>query len=149
MFGSFHLSPSFPMMVANLFLKFTYPTPSLLPEMCKKWYIYIYIYSQMFINIPTVVVLQLSLTIFSVCVWIYFAQKMLLHSNIASLLASQISTCTLKALQFVSFNIFTIPFIEHMPFPQQQGALELTETITKPNTSLCQGKASIKTLNLY
>lgn len=35
-----------------------------------------------------------------------------------------------------------------MPFPQQQGALELTETITKPNTSLCQGKASIKTLNL-
>lgn len=36
-----------------------------------------------------------------------------------------------------------------MPFPQQQGALELTETITKPNTSLCQGKASIKTLNLY
>lgn len=32
-----------------------------------------------------------------------------------------------------------------MPFHHQQGALELTETITKPNTSLCQGKASIKT----
>lgn len=35
-----------------------------------------------------------------------------------------------------------------MPFHHQQGALELTETITKPNTSLCQGKASIKTVNL-
>lgn len=36
-----------------------------------------------------------------------------------------------------------------MPFPQQQGALELTKTIAKPNTSLCQGKASIKTLHLH
>lgn len=43
---------------------------------------------------------------------------------------------------------FVIPFIKHMSLTQQQGALELTETITKPNTSLWEGKAAVRMLKL-
>lgn len=39
---------------------------------------------------------------------------------------------------------FIIPLIKHTLLTQQQGALELTETITKPNTSLWEGKAAVR-----
>lgn len=84
---------------------------------------------------------------FSVCVWICFVQKMLLDVILIQHYFLLLKY-PLKRLEFVSFNIFIISFIKHMPFSQQQGALQLTETLTKPHTALCQGEDSIKTLNL-